>query len=422
MAQTCPSCGEENPAHARFCLACGTPLSPPAEAAEERKIVSVLFIDLVGFTDRSDRADPEDVRATLRPYHARVKREIERFGGTVEKFVGDGVMAVFGAPVAHEDDAERAVRAAFRIVDAIAELNEEKRELDLAVRGAVATGEAVVALNARPELGEGIVAGDVVNTAARLQNVAPVGGIVIDEPTMRVTEQSIEAEPLAPAALKGKAEPVALWQAVRARSRLGVDVEPATRTLLVGREHDVGVLRETYLRTLGESSVQLVTITGEAGVGKTRLVTELREFVDDQEEIVFWRQGRCLPYGEGITFWALGEIVKAQTGILESDGPEEAARKLDLTLEAAGAHDEWLSAKLAPLVGLAGSQGERAEAFVAWRRFLEALAAQRPLVLVFEDLHWADAPLLEFIEHLVDWSSGLPILVLCTARPELYAR
>jgi tetratricopeptide (TPR) repeat protein len=240
---------------------------------------------------------------------------------------------------------------------------------------------------------------------------------------MRVTEPVIEVEPLEPAALKGKAERVALWRALRARTRFGVDVEPAARTPLVGREHDLGLLRETYLRTLRESSIQLVTISGEAGVGKTRLVTELRGFVDDQSELVFWRQGRCLPYGEGITFWALGEIVKAQAGVLESDGQEDAACKLEVALEATGAgDDEWLRAKLAPLIGLAGAEGGRDEAYVAWRRFLESLAAERPLVLVFEDLHWADAALLDFIEHLVDWSSDVPILVLCTARPELYER
>jgi len=227
----CPSCGEENPERARFCLSCGASLTTDAPAGEERKVVSVLFVDLVGFTDRSDRADPEDVRATLRPYHERVKADIEGFGGTVEKFIGDAVMAVFGAPTAHEDDAERAVRAALRILETIEELRGEG--LDVAVRAAVTTGEAVVALGARPERGEGIVAGDVVNTAARLQGAAPVGGVIVDAGTMRSAEHVIGFEPLEPVAAKGKQAPIEVWRAVEARSRFGVDTELRTQTLFV---------------------------------------------------------------------------------------------------------------------------------------------------------------------------------------------
>ena len=416
---TCPSCGEENPERARFCLSCGTALEPKA-SGEERKVVSVLFVDLVGFTSGADRADPEDVRATLRPYHARVSREIERFGGTVEKFVGDAVMAVFGAPVAHEDDPERAVRAGLRILDAIDELNEQEG-LALAVRAAVATGEAVVQLDAKPGSGEGIATGDVVNTAARLQSEAPAGGIVVGEQTYRSTQQVIEYEELAPVEVKGKADPVPLWRAVGARSRFGVDVDAAT-TPFVGRERELHLLQDTFERMVEESEIQLVTITGEPGVGKTRLLAEFRNWIDDRPEFIFWRQGRCLPYGDGITFWALGEIVKAHAGILESDAPDEAAAKL--TQAVAEMDDaEWLHARLGPLVGLEGSGGaEREESFGAWQRFVEAIAAGGPLVLLFEDLHWADDALLEFIERLVDWSSGLPILVLCTGRPELYER
>jgi class 3 adenylate cyclase len=425
----CPACGEENPERARFCLACGTAIEETT-LAEERKVVSVLFVDLVGFTDRSDRADPEDVRATLRPYHARLKREIERFEGTVEKFVGDAVMAVFGAPVAHEDDAERAVRAALRILDAIGELNESDPELELAVRAAVNSGEAVVALGASPEGGESIVTGDVVNTASRLQAIAPVGGVVVGELTYHASHKVIEYEELDPVSLKGKAEPVPVWRAKGGRSHVGVDVEQAAPTPFIGRDHDLALLKETYSRTLRESSLQLVTVAGEPGVGKTRLVTELRTSIDDQPEIAFWRQGRCLPYGEGITFWALGEIIKAQAGILESDGPDDAAEKLAVAVEAVvedGSERDWFNARLAPLVGaqvVDGSEAaERAESsFTAWRRFLEAIAAQRPLVLVVEDLHWADGALLEFVEHLADWASGVPLLVVCTARPELYER
>ena len=413
----CPSCREENPERARFCWSCGTALAEePAAAGEERKVVSVLFVDLVGFTDRSDQADPEDVRATLRLYHAQLKREIERFGGTVEKFVGDAVMAAFGAPVAHEDDAERAVRAALRILD----------EVELDVRAAVNTGEAVVTLGARPEEGEGIVAGDVVNTAARLQGVAPVGRVVVSEATYRATRDLFEYEELEPVALKGKAEPVPIWCAKAPRMRFGVDVELRPTTPFVGREDDLVLLRSTYQRTLRESSIQLVTVTGEPGVGKTRLVSEFRTWVDDRPEIVYWRQGRCLPYGEGITYWALGEIVKGHAGILESDGPEDAAAKLGVAVQEAAedpSDRDWLSNRLVPLVGAGeSSSAEREESFAAWRRFLEGVAEQRPLLLVFEDLHWADDALIAFLEHLVDWSTGVPVLVVCTARPELYER
>src|SRR6185436_11615086 len=405
----CPNCGEENPERARFCWSCGAAIAEAARtAAEERKIVSVLFVDLVGFTAASEKADPEDVRARLRPYHARVKQEIERFGGTVEKFVGDAVMAVFGAPVAHEDDAERAVSSALRILAAIDELNDEHPGLELAVRGAVNTGEAMVTLSARPAEGEGMVAGDVVNTAARLQQHAPVGGIVVGEGTYRATQALFEYEALEPVAAKGKSQTLSLWHALAPRRRFGVDVEPIAQTPLIGRDDDLALLQSTYARTLREVSTQLVTIMGEPGVGKTRLTAEFRRWVDDQPEIVFWRQGRSLPYGEGITYWALGEMIKAQAGILESDGRDQAAAKLDVAVDEVAADDDerdWLRSSLAPLVGASDmvASSERDETFTAWRRFIEGVAAQRPLILVFEDLHWADDALLAFVEHLVDW-------------------
>jgi class 3 adenylate cyclase len=409
----CPNCGEDNPERARLCMMCGTVLDQALRPqSEERKVVSVLFVDLVGFTARSHDADPEDVRAALGPYHQRLKREIEGFGGTVEKFIGDAVMAVFGAPVAHEDDAERAVRAALRITDAIEELNESNTNLDLSIRAAVNTGEGLVNLSARPQAGEGMVTGDVVNTASRLQGVAPVNGVVVGEITYRSTKDFIVYEEMEPVAVKGKPGPVPVWRAVSARSRYGVDVEARYRTAFIGREMDLTLLKATYQRTLRESSLQLVTIVGEPGVGKSRLLAEFDIYVDEQEEIVFWRQGRSLPYGEGITFWALGEIVKAHAGIKESDSPEVAGDKL-ATVVSAVVRDEsdraWLQTRLAPLVGATSSGGgaEKEQSFTAWLRFFEAMAATRPLVLVFEDLHWGDEPLLEFVEHLVEWSTGL---------------
>ena len=384
--------------------------------------MSVLFVDLVGFTDRSDRADPEDVRATLRPYHERAKADIESFGGTVEKFIGDAVMAVFGAPVAHEDDAERAVRAALRILETMEAMRGEG--LDVAVRAAVTTGEAVVALGARPERGEGIVAGDVVNTAARLQGAAPVGAVIVDSATMRSAERAIGFEPLEPVAAKGKQDPVPVWRATTARSRFGVDTELRAETLFVGRDSELALLGETFARVLREPSTQLVTVVAEPGVGKSRLVWEFREEIDRRPDLVRWRQGRCLPYGDGITFWALGEIVKAQAGVLETDSPGEALAKLGHVADLVDDESDaaWITERLAPLVGaqdaIAGVGRE--EAFSAWRRYLEALAADRPTVLVLEDLHWADTALLDFVEHLLDWTSDAPLMVVATARPELY--
>ena len=232
----CASCGKENPEGFKFCGFCTAPLeAAPPRRAEERKVVSILFADLVGFTAHSHAADPEDVRAALGPYHALLKREIERFGGTVEKFIGDAVMAVFGAPVAHEDDAERAVRAALRITDGIGELN-ETNALDLSIRAAVNTGEGLVALGVRPESGEGMVTGDVVNTASRLQNIAPVNGVVVGEVTYRSTKHLIDYEELEPVALKGKPEPLALWQAFGAKSRYGIDAAGFFKTPFVGRK------------------------------------------------------------------------------------------------------------------------------------------------------------------------------------------
>jgi class 3 adenylate cyclase/tetratricopeptide (TPR) repeat protein len=390
---------------------------------EERKVVTVLFCDLVDFTAVSDEADPEDVRARLRPYHARLREEIERFGGTVEKFIGDAVMAVYGAPIAHEDDAERAVRSALRVLEAIDELNETDPGLGLQVRIGIATGEAVVTLGARPEAGEGIVAGDVVNTAARLQGAAPVGGIAVGEQTFRTTESLFEYEPLEPVQVKGKAHAVPIWRPRAARSRFGADLARRHATAMVGRELEQHVLQGAFQRSTRERSTQLVTVVGEPGVGKSRIVSELFSYIDaDPQIVVRWRQGRCLPYGEGITFWALGEIVKAEAGILESDPPDLAVAKLDAVVPV-GPDREWLRQRLLPLLGLeASSTAEREELFTAWRRFLEALAEESPSVFVFEDLHWADDAMLAFLEHLADWSEGVPMLIVGTARPELFER
>jgi class 3 adenylate cyclase/tetratricopeptide (TPR) repeat protein len=419
---TCANCARELPGDFPFCPFCAAPRgeTSPAPAREERKVVSVLFCDLVGFTAASEHADPEDVRARLRPYHTQLQRVIESHGGTVEKFVGDAVMAVFGAPVAHEDDAERAVRAGLRILEAIEELNRGDEKLQLQVRVGINTGEAVVALGAHPERGEGFVTGDVVNTASRLQGIAPINGVVVSESTFRRTERVFTFARLEPGQVKGKTEPLPVWRPLAARSRFGADVIRTNATPLVGREFERPQLIATFERAATQRSCQLVTVVGEPGVGKTRLCTELLQYIEQRPGLVRWRQGRCLPYGEGIAFWALGEIVKAECGILESDSPEQASAKLDEAIPEDEPDRAWLKARLAPLVGAGGEPAAQEESFTAWRRFLEGLAAQNPTVLVVEDLHWADQPMLAFLEHLADWSTGVPLFLLCTARPELH--
>jgi class 3 adenylate cyclase/tetratricopeptide (TPR) repeat protein len=421
----CPSCGHENQPEAKFCSQCATPLAQTTPTArEERKVVTVVFADLVGFTSRAEQLDPEDVRAILSPYYARLRAELERFGGTVEKFIGDAVMALFGAPAAHEDDPERAVRAALAIRDWVQE------QEGLQVRIAVNTGEALVTLGARPGEGEGMASGDVVNTTARLQSAAPVNGILVGEVTYRATSTAITYREAKPVNAKGKTEPVAVWEALEARSRFGSDLSRIGRAPLIGREHELNVLKDSLARVRRERTPQLVTIAGVPGIGKSRLIAELfRQVADDPSELILWRQGRSLPYGEGVTFWALAEMVKAQSGILETDSAEQAAENLHLAVSSAipdPSECAWVEGHLRPLAGLAGgAEGgidQQSEAFTAWRRFFEALAESHPLALVFDDLHWADDLLLDFVEYLVDWVSGVPLLVVCSARPELFER
>jgi class 3 adenylate cyclase len=418
----CASCGHENGPEAKFCSECGTALlEARPEPRTERKIVTVLFADLVGFTARAERLDPEDVQAVLEPYHARLRSELERFGGTVEKFIGDAVMALFGAPTAHEDDPERAVRAALAILDWIVE------EGKLEVRIGVNTGEALINLAAGPEAGEGMAAGDIVNATARIETAAPTNGVLVGESTYRATANAIEYGESKTIDAKGKEEPVAVWEARQARARYGVDVAPEAATPLVGRTPELEALKAALSRARQQHSPELVTLIGVPGIGKSRLVTELFASIEQETDLVYWRQGRSLPYGEGVSYWALGEMVKAQTGILETDDAAEAETKLTTALKDLLDEDiEWVHTHLRPLIGQASTgdaeSDRRDEAFAAWRRFFEALAERHPLVLVFEDIHWADDGLLDFIEHLIDWVSGVPMLVLCTARLELLER
>ena len=415
----CAKCGQENPDGARFCLACGIALES-GTPREERKVVTVLFADLVGFTSRAEAMDPEDVRALLAPYHQRLRGELERFGGTVEKFIGDAVVALFGAPTAHEDDPERAVRAALAIRDWVRE-----DDADLQLRIAVNTGEALIALGARPEAGEGMASGDVVNTTARLQSAAPVNGILVGEATWRATRDRIDYTEHEAVSAKGKSEPIGVWEPLHARARVGMDLEQRSLTPLVGRERELATLFDAFDRVCREREPQLLTLVGVPGIGKSRLVAELFQRIDASPEIVWWRQGRALPYGAGVSFWALGEMVKAQAGIHENDGEDEVARKLRESVDTAVPEHEhdWVIRQLEPLVGLGDeATSDRNAAFAAWRLYLEGLAEEHPLVLVFEDLHWADDGVLDFADHLAEWASGVPILVIGTARPELLDR
>ncbi len=383
--------------------------------------MTTLFCDLVGFTASSEAADPEDVDRVLSAYSAMARAQIEGHGGVMEKFIGDAVVGVFGVPVAHEDDPERAVRAGLRIVEGAEELDAVGGG-PLRLRVGINTGEALVRLGASSDSGERLLAGDAINTASRLQAVAPELGVAVGLSTYEATSAVFEYEELPLTALKGKSEPVRVFHAKTPRARFGTDLTRTHDTPLVGREIDLAILKAVYDKSVAARSVQLVTVAGEPGIGKSRIVAELFHYVDSRPELTTWRQGRCLPYGEGITFWALGEIVKAHAGILESDASELAGAKLGKVLPA-GSEREWFRQRLLPLLGIeASSSAEREELFTAWRRFLELIAEERPTVLVFEDLHWADEAMLVFLEHLADVADQVPLLLVCTARPELFDR
>jgi class 3 adenylate cyclase len=415
----CPNCGKETPADAAFCPACGAQLLTPERAREERKLVSVLFVDLVGFTSRSDRADPEDVRDTLQGFHARAKQEIERFGGTVEKFIGDAVMAVFGAPVSHGDDAERAVRAGFRVVHAMDDLNRERPDHPLQVRAAVNTGEAVIAVGSRPEAGEALAMGDVVNTASRLQSSAPPGGLVVGEETYRATRHVIRYRELEPIDAKGKRDPVETWLAVEP---IGAPAErPATTAPLVGRSRELTLLDSIWERAAAERRPHLVTIVGPTGIGKSRMAAEIISRIEATGARTV--KGRCLPYGQ-TGYRAFAEQVRQVTGIFESDASSDAWTKLGTRVRDLMGPDEAdeTTRLLGALIGL-GSGDEPAEEpvqlFFAARRFVEQLSLEQPTVFVFEDIHWADPAQLDLLEYLASHVRDAAAVFLALARSEL---
>ena len=412
----CQACNQENPAGARFCLACGVALAEHAAPKEERRIVSIIFVDLVGSTAQAEQLDPEDVRAILVPYHELVRREIESFGGVVEKFIGDAIMGVFGAPVAHGDDAERAVRAALVVRDSVCAMPGS-----LQIRVAVNTGEAVVSLNARAALGESMVAGDVVNTASRLQSHAPVNGIVVGETTYLETRDVIAYEETEPIVAKGKAMPIKAWLATHPVTPAG---QRATRDLrLVGRVPELRLLAAILDRVLAERLPHLVSIFGPAGVGKSTVVSNFAAIARESgARVVF---GRSLPYRESSVYGPLARHVMGICEIYESDPTDVVIDKLrtrtGALLGSSSTPSETVAEHLGAIVGVDGWGTEAADRdvlFSSIRVFLEAAAREQPTVLVFEDIHWSASALLDLIDALAVGSHGLPLLLVTLARPE----
>ncbi len=392
----------------------GTPRAPQEAfvASVERRLVTVLSCDLPAGTPSS--IDPEDVEAAARIGRDLVTDEVRRYGGVVEGFVGTTATAVFGVPAVHEDDPERAVRAALRILEEASSATREGR----GPRAGIATGEALV----RHEGGiaDARVAGAVVEMASALREAA-VECVLVAEATFRAVSRFVDAEELPPLAYPS-GDALSAWRVLGSRSRGGI-LEPADTTPFRGREDELELLRRTFARSQRESSVQLVTLVGDPGIGKTRLVREFAAHVDARSELVTWRRGRCLAFGEDVSFWALSEIVKTEAGILESDDPAEAAIKLKAAAESLGVDPEerdWLVSRLGPLVGLGTPEdaAQRSESFAAWLRFIERMALRGPLILVLEDLHWAGKALLDFLEELLDGAANLPLFLLCTARGE----
>jgi class 3 adenylate cyclase/tetratricopeptide (TPR) repeat protein len=448
----CGACGASNLSDERFCGECGArraeqgsgagqpaagaarpgatdpagPTSPsgPGSPASERRLVSVLFADLVGFTSLSGELDIEVVRDLQSAYFDAARNVIERYGGTVEKFIGDAVMAIWGYPAAHEDDAERAVRAALDVVDAVAALGETRRIDRLAARAAVATGEAAVTLGA---VGQGMVTGDLVNTAARLQGAAEPDAVIVDEATQHAAHESIIFEPLGGFDLKGKDGSVAAWRVLRVvAGRGGAGRGDGVEAPFVGRRTELRSLKDALAATSAEGRARLVAIVGQAGIGKSRLAWELEKYVDGVSETIYWHRGRSPAYGDGVAYWALGEMIRERAGIAESDDPGASASKLDTMLEAYvddPSERRWLLPHLRTLLGLdEQAGGDRTEQFAAWRRLFEAIAERGTTALVFEDVHWADDGLLDFIDSLLEWSRERPLLVVALARPELLER
>jgi predicted ATPase/class 3 adenylate cyclase len=437
LATACTSCGATNPPGKKFCGDCGAQLgaeapvpgasvAPVAAAAPaaERRLVTVLFADLVGFTTLSESKDSEEVRELLSRYFDMCRRIIGLYRGTVEKFIGDAVMAVWGAPTATEDDAERAVRAALELVAAVQALGEEVGLPTLRARAGVLTGEAAVTIGAE---GEGMVAGDLVNTASRVQSFAPPGTVFVGEATRRATEQAVVYEHAGSHELPGKSGLIPLWRAMRvvsgSRGTLKAEgLEPP----FVGRDRELRLLKELFHASGEGRKAHLVSISGIAGIGKSRLFWEFFKFVDGLPQRTFFHRGRCLAYGEGVTYWALADMVRMRCRIAEDEEPASAQAKLQATLTEFVLDEEerrFVEPRLAHLLGLEARQAEeREELFGAWRLFFELLSDADPVIMVFEDMHWADPSLLDFVEYLLEWSRDHPLYVITLTRPELMER
>ncbi len=417
----CPSCSAPHAPGQKFCGECGTRLPGEPSAvpdAPELRLVSVLFVDIVSYTTLSESREPEDVRELLGRYFDAARAIVSRHGGTLEKFIGDAVMAVWGAPVAREDDAERAVRAGLELVEAVSALGEAVRLPELAARAGIVTGRA--ASMDRP--GEGLVVGDRVNTAARTQSAADPGTVFVDGVTREATSLAIAYEDAGEHTVKGKSEPLHLWRAVRVVAGAGgAQRERGLEPPLIGRDRDVRLLKDLFHGTIEHGAARLVTISGEAGIGKSRLLWEFDKYVDGLAETVLWHSGRCLSYGEGIAYSALADIVRQRLGIAQDATVATVAQRLHEGLERwvpDPVDREFLAPRLGVLLGLAERSMPRAELFAGWRVFFARLAEQAPVALVFEDLQWADEGLLAFIEHLLDWAQSSPIFILALARHE----
>jgi class 3 adenylate cyclase/tetratricopeptide (TPR) repeat protein len=416
----CPNCGEDNPERARFCLACASPLTVAAPGTrKERKFAATLFADIVGSTSLAELEDPEVIQSVVSRAFDRLSEEVERYGGLVEKFMGDAILAVFGVPTAHEDDPERAVRAAIEMQAVLGELNRSfasEKQPPLEMRIGVEAGEVLVDVDRAEGPRERMLTGDAVNTAARLQTAAAPWQVVVGPVVYAATREVIDYRELEPLVLKGKQQAVPAWQALRVkmrrrgeRPRLGLEAR------LVGRDGELALLRQTFHRVETDGRPALITVLGPAGVGKSRLTSELLRYLESLPTLAYWRKGRCLAYGN-VSYSALAEAVKAQCEILEDDPPEVVAEKARRAVEQLGIDE--IASQIGALVGAGTGTFSREDLFDAWRRFLERMAARLPAVLVLEDIHWADAGLLDFVEHLADWAQG-PLLVLTLARPEL---
>ena len=425
LAITCSACGASNEAGTNFCGQCGTslvgaqiPLSPTVAA--ERRLVTVLFADLTGFTEFSEGRDAEEVRDFQTSYFDQSRRVIQLFGGIIEKFIGDAVMAVWGAETATEDDAERAIRAGFELIDIVAKLSADVGAPDLGLRVGVHTGEAAVGPN---DDRMGFVTGDLVNTASRLQSIAESGTVLVGDSTQQAAHRSIAFEAVGPQSLKGKTLPVAAWQATRVLSeRAGRGKAESLEPPFVGRANELRLLKDLLDAVGIESKARMVSLVGEAGIGKSRLVWEFLKYIDGLVDTIYWHEGRSPAYGEGVTFWAISEMIKGRAGIAEGDDDETVARRLDETLDTYVSDPgdrAWMRPRLAAVLGEGEAPGDRAELDAAVRAFFEAVSDQGTAVLVFEDLHWADSALIDFVEDLTDWWRDRPILIVTMARPDL---